>query len=329
LMRSGDKDGAASALRRADQLLAQAESLDPHWIEPIVLRGWLAWQMGILLSETPGESDAARVREGLVHAERAANIDPKNAKVLELRGTLNYNLFRQLSDSATQPGLLESAREDLQAAVAVDASLASAWSSLSKLLHWQGEFAEAKRAAVRAYEADEFLEDAQAILFRLANISLELEDSQDAVKWAAEGRRRFPDVVDFPAVELGALTSHGPQPDVEKAWGLLKEIRSLMPPQRAEYFVPLATVQVAAVLARAGLRDSARAVIAQARTGASAAVIAFLAYDEAHAWVLLGERDRALEALTLHLENEPQDKAYIAEDPWFRELSDDPRFKAL
>ncbi len=174
------------------------------------------------------------------------------------------------------------------------------------------------------------MEDAQAILFRLANISLELEDYEDAVKWAAEGRRRFPKVVDFPAAELTQLTSHGgPEPDVGRAWELLDELKALMPPQRAEYFVPLAKVQVAAVLARAALPDSAKAVIEQARTGASPEVIAFLAYDEAHAWLLLDERDKALNALALHLENEPQDRAYIAEDPWFQKLSDDPRFKAL
>ena len=121
----------------------------------------------------------------------------------------------------------------------------------------------------------------------------------------------------------------GPEPDVERAWELFDEIKRLMPPQRQAFYIPAAKVQVAAVLARAGQADSARALIQQARAGASDEVLAWLAYDEAHAWLLLGERDRALQALTLWLENEPQDKTYIAADPWFQELRDDRRFKAL
>jgi hypothetical protein len=44
---------------------------------------------------------------------------------------------------------------------------------------------------------------------------------------------------------------------------------------------------------------------------------------------LLGERDEALRALGMYLEASPQEKSYIAKDPWFQELRDDPRFKQL
>jgi hypothetical protein len=84
-------------------------------------------------------------------------------------------------------------------------------------------------------------------------------------------------------------------------------------------------MQVAKVLARAGMRDSARAVITLAR---GASTPDWLSYDEAHARLLLGERDHALHLLGISLRSSP-DTAYLARDWWFDGLHDDPRFKAL
>ena len=88
-------------------------------------------------------------------------------------------------------------------------------------------------------------------------------------------------------------------------------------------------MQVAAVLARAGAEDSAKAVIQRTRSQAPEDPEQYVAYDEAHAWLHLGERDEALRALGMYLEASPQDKSYIAGDPWFQDLRDDPRFKQL
>ncbi|UCC48956.1 MAG: protein kinase, partial [Gemmatimonadota bacterium] len=330
LVRSGDTEGAAAVLQRAHHLLAQAEALDPLWVEPIVLRGWIARQMGSLLSEVPGDYEEDWLRQGLTHASRALSREPENPQALELRGTLRYNLHSEVSEPEAAD-LLDGAEEDLRAAVAANPKQATAWSTLSRLLHLgKGDFAEAKLAALRAYEEDEFLEDANDIILRLCNISLDLGEYEDALYWALEGEHRFPDRVDFRSAELMLFTmSEGPEPDVERAWQLLDEMKALMPAQRSDFFLRSAKLQVAAVLARAGLNDSARALIQQAHAGASDKALAWLAYDEANTWLLLGDSDRALEALTLFLEHEPQNKAYVAEDPWFRELRDDPRFKEL
>ncbi len=88
-------------------------------------------------------------------------------------------------------------------------------------------------------------------------------------------------------------------------------------------------MQVAAVLARAALTDSAKRVIQRTRSQAPEDPKQWIAYDEAHAWLLLGERDEALRVLGMYLEATPQDKAYIAEDSWFEALRDDPRFQEL
>jgi hypothetical protein len=70
-------------------------------------------------------------------------------------------------------------------------------------------------------------------------------------------------------------------------------------------------------------------VIQRTRSEAPSDPEAWIPYDEAHAWLLLGERDEALRALGLYLDASPQEKSYIAEDPWFRDLRDDPRFAEL
>ncbi len=83
---------------------------------------------------------------------------------------------------------------------------------------------------------------------------------------------------------------------------------------------------VAKTLARAGLHDSARAVIRGAR---GPEPLDWLAYDEAHARLLLGERDRALDLLRRYVETSPAKAPTLATDWYFRPLQGDPAFQAL
>ena len=88
---------------------------------------------------------------------------------------------------------------------------------------------------------------------------------------------------------------------------------------------------VAMVLARAGSQDSSRAVIEHARAAAPVddPRAPALAYNEAAAWLALGEREEALRALEVYLTAYPQRKSYIATDSWFRALHDHPSFQKL
>jgi hypothetical protein len=134
--------------------------------------------------------------------------------------------------------------------------------------------------------------------------------------------------VDFVSLELAIMT-HGTEPNVPLAWELVRTGERLTSPQHRALFGSILKMQVAAVLARGGLKDSAKAVIRRTRSQAPSDPEQYIAYDEAHAWLLLGERDQALRALGLYLEASPQEKSYIAEDPWFRDLRGDPRFTRL
>ncbi len=84
----------------------------------------------------------------------------------------------------------------------------------------------------------------------------------------------------------------------------------------------------ALVSARAGDRDSARAVIAWAtqQVGRDPDRRVDLDYDEAYVRLALGQPDVAIKLLTDYVTARPALKSYVARDPHFATLRDDPRF---
>lgn len=331
LREAGRTEEALEVLDGADELLARAESLDRGWVEPTVVRGWVAERRADLLNPAPERYDERWAREALGHAERVLRERPGDAGALELRGTVRFRLHRQAEDPAEASRFLQAARTDLEAAVRADPSLASAWSTLAKLHQSQGEYLRAKRAAERAYEADAFLADHAGIVSRMANMALELGDHEEALRWTERGRRQFPDVVDFPALELLALASGPPEtvPDPERAWRLYDRIDLVAPLDRKRRYLPMARMYVAAVLAQAGMEDSARALVLRTRAEADETVAADIGYEEANAWLRLDRPEEAIEALRRHLAANPSRRQQIARDDWFRDLREDPRFREL
>ena len=327
LLDAGDPTAASGLLLRVDSVLARAEGYDPEWLEPIVMRGWVAERRARLDAEEPGAWDPDRLRTGLGHAERALELAPESAEALELRGTLRYRLW--MAGDASDASELAAAEQDLRQAVSSDADRARAWSSLSDLLQFaRQEFAEAKVAAENAYEADPFLEEAEEILSRLQQATLDAGEYEEARRWAREGRRRFPDVVDFVAAELILLTLLPPEPmDGERAWALADTIVAHSPPHLATRHDRMAKMQVVMVLGRGGLADSARAVLV--RTRAAADDPEAIAYEEAAAWLAIGDEEQSLSALRTHLTAYPEDRTYLTSDTWFEALWDDPRFQEL
>ena len=330
LMVGGDTAAATRVLDAADSLLAEAESRDRNWIVPPVRRGWVAQLKARLLSPIPDRYEERLAGVAMGHAERALKLKPTDPDALELRGTLRYRLAAGVADSVKRGELFAAAEHDLRAAVNRNASQAGAWATLSELLQLiKADYVEAKQAAVRAYEADAFLDNADEILFSLAQISIDRGEYRDALRWSQEGRRRFPDMVNWAAVDLMVLVAdRSAAADVGRAWKRVDEIREMLPPQRRAFYLPIAEMQVAAVLARAGLADSARAVITQSRASFPEEPET-LGYEEAYAWLMLGDRDRALKALSDYLEVTPHRRSYVAKDRLFDELREDPRFQAL
>jgi class 3 adenylate cyclase/TolB-like protein len=327
---AGNPSAAWSALGDADSLLVLAEESAPEWVDPTVMRGWLAYQR----SRWAGSMDQMQadlwIDEGLNHAAIALQLEPGNPDALELRGTLQY--WKWLLDLEPDPvaadRLFEKAETDLRQAIAMDQEQAGAWAVLSHLLLNKAETAEAKMAASRAYQADAYLRSADAILWRLYTTSYDLEDQIDAAHWCAELGRRFPGEPRFAECQLWHMTMHDAEANVDRARELADELISLRPVQEAEFSQRWAGMALAAVLARENMADSARAVAYRSRGNASVDPTRDLVYVEAFVRTLLGEFDEATDLLAEYMAavgGDPSDIDYW----WFDDLRNEPRYQAL
>ncbi|HEU0299013.1 MAG TPA: BTAD domain-containing putative transcriptional regulator [Longimicrobium sp.] len=321
-----DRGSAVRLLERADSLLVRAAAADPRWTRPLVERGWVAGELA-RLADDPRRRAALFARAAEL-AERALQRQPGSAAALELRGRTRWVTAAAPGDTAGQAARLDGAERDLRAAVEAEPSRASAWSTLSVLLRFRGRFAESDQAARRALAEDAWLADADEILFRLYHSASLLADYRAAAGVCEQGRRQFPADWRFRECALALLRDDPARPaDPALAWRLLAELERLDPPARAQaegraYSPLFRRALVAAVLARAGARDSARAVLARARAEAASdrEVRLSLAYDEAYVRLLLGERQAARRLLDSLVAARPELAGFIGRDPLFREL---------
>lgn len=325
-----DPDGAFAAFTRADSVLRDAEATDPTWIEPIVLRGQIAYRRSRLAPDL--QETVQWIETGLGHAERALRLDGEYAEALELRGTLRYWHWLQgvIPDPVEVENLLDSARADLELAVQREPSLASAQNVLSHLYTQYGDMGSALRAARSAYRADAYLTAASDILARLFYISYDLEQLTDARRWCGEARRRFPEDFRFTECRLWEMTTPAVEPDVDEAWRLLEQLTALAPEPIREFRRRRGMMVVGGILARAGLVDSAGAVMVRARAGYDLDPVGELQFLEAYMRTLAGDLDEATARLEQYAST--VDDPLDAIDPdywWWRDLRDYPRFRQL
>ncbi|HWK88631.1 MAG TPA: hypothetical protein VNP72_01500, partial [Longimicrobium sp.] len=259
---------------------------------------------------------------------RALARAPADARALELRGTLLFAAAVAAADGAAQAERMGRAEADLRAAVAAEPGLAGAWGTLSQLLRFRGRFEEADAAARRALAEDAYLEGADALLNRLFFSSLLTGDHAQADSLCRRGGQRHRGDWRFVECRLILLRADaGRAPDAAAAVRLLAELDRMDPPERARRegraYTPLFRQAVAAaVVARAGNADSARAMLARARRAASAdpELRISLAYDEAYVYHVLGQPDSARALLRWMYTRRPSVRDYAARDPLFRTL---------
>ena len=328
LFRSGAEAAGMAALQDADSLLAEAEKLAPEWVDPTVLRAEVTEEMSWRYFLPPAP-DSARHRalldRALAHVEHALQREPENAAALELRGILQYFIWLSGPQEGKSPdtSILRQSEHDLRSAVAADETRARAWSTLSAILYLKGEFVRAKIAAERAYRADAYLDNVQEILGRLVDTSLEMGDREEARRWCNEIHRRFSGRWFAARCTLALLAwadSTGPNA-VEDAWRAIREVRR---PEEFVYARPLLEMAVATVLAKAGLRDSAEAVIRRAQTAAAADPN--LLELEAAARLELGDEDSALALLASYVRSKPGTRSWALKSRRFAHLRGRPGF---
>lgn len=318
--RAGEDDEVQAAMRSAaDSLLLRAEALDPAWAEPSLARARMALEGG-----------STELSRGLDAVGRALERHPGSAEALAVRGALRDSLARRAADSTRAAELLVAAERDLRTAIADEPSLASAWITLADLLYndkW--ELSEARAAARRAYEEDGFLLEDNHFVW-LCEISLQLQDYDEAGQWCAEGLRRFPSRTYLMMTDLARLASPGVPADPAAGWTLVREVARQPYP---EFNVPAAKMYVAAILARAGDRDSANATALGARRSVREAdrtsLEPSLDYIEAYVRILLRDERSALRLLRASFNGNPAYRAIAARDYWFESLEGDPRFESL
>jgi TolB-like protein len=341
---AGRRDAAAGELyQKADSLLAIAETRSGAWPEPSVLRAGVAFERA---QQSPDRGERARwVERGVAHAERALALDPDHARALQMRGGLRLLAYMaHLAHDATQhQTFLVDARDDLERAVRLDRSLATAHSLLS-VLYYQpgvGDLAAAALAARSAYEADAYLRTADDVLERLFWTNLDLGQFTQAGRWCMEGRRRFPQDPRFVTCQLWQMTAPGSDADLARAWELQQELPAMVPAAQSQVEDARGRMLMAAIIGRGAegasgdrrrlLADSARSVLDGAHD-------AYMALDEPHrellgiegfAWVILDDLDRAIQRLKVYaaLNHGFQQAGDIS---WrWRKLRDHPRFNEL
>jgi eukaryotic-like serine/threonine-protein kinase len=333
LIDAGDTKAASRRLETADTVLMQAEAADPRWSTPVTERGWLAYRQSRLAGSFDKSYYAQWTERGLGLADRALQLGPENPNAHELRGTLRYwrwllNLSPGTEEAAK---LLSGAETDLRRSVELNSSQATAWNSLSHLLMAKTEIAEAKLAALHAYEADPYLRDANKTIWRLFQSSLDLEDAVESAHWCDEGKRRFPNDPRFAECQLWMFALKDHKPDVPQAWKILEEYVRLSPPQQRDFLRLRGQMLVAFALARAGLPDSARALALRSRPDQDQDPDRELTYFEAQLRGMLGDLDEAFRLLGTYVAVNPQVRESIARDDtwWMRDLRKDPRYREL
>ena len=323
-------DSAVTLSRHADSLFAEAERRDRKWIVPLLDRAHNAFLLAFLEPASRGSEETvlrAGIRQATAYAEQALARQPGNAEALAFRADARLRSV-MFGGAGSEDSLLRLSEIDLRRAASTRPDLARAWVTLGDVYSQQGRFSEAADAYRTAYDSDAFLTDIRAVVNMLFFSMVNAERFDEAHRWCRYSRTKYPGDPRFAECELTLLGRTG-----KGAADLASARRWLMHIERVDSTGMLGEtwafrrMMVAAVMARSGMRDSARAVLATTRAelGSRAAAPPL----EAYVRLLLGERAEALRLLTETVKANPRARKQLPQIPLYRTLRGDPRFQAL
>jgi len=334
-----DSTGVEARFRSADSLFALASLADPRWPQPGARRAAMALRRSRLATEQAGL--AQWVNTGIIIADSALAIDKDNPDALEARGNLRYWGWLQGIDvdEAKKAEALAAARSDLERAVQLNPSQAGAYASLSHL-YYQAENTtkyDVLSAAEKAYATDEFLSNANVILYRIFIANYDLGQFPKATKWCDLVRQRFPKDFRSARCQLYELTTELNAPNVAQAWATADSAVNLQAPSQQRFERLTSDMLVAAVLVRASkqgksdpaLADSARRVLKRSLGNPTIDPKHELAYYGAFVYTLLGESDEAIRLIKEYLTLNPERAEGMRNDDgwWFKALEGNPKFQ--
>ncbi|MGH7618402.1 MAG: hypothetical protein ACREPM_14360, partial [Gemmatimonadaceae bacterium] len=333
----GDTAGLNSAFLEADSLYAAAAREDPKWAEPVTAREGLAYRRSRIAA-----GDAAAIRKwievGVAQADSALLLDPNSADALELRGNLRYWGWISAieTDAGKRQAALLAAKTDLEQSTTLNRNQAGAYATLSHLYNQipSATSSDVYIAAQRAFEADEFLTNANVVLQRLFDAAYDLGQFDKAEQWCTAARQRFPRDVRGTKCQLYLLTTKGSPASVPTAWRLADSAVAMVAPGTRPRERLTDDMLVAAVLAQvsktqSAFADSARHVARRSEGTAQIDPTRDIAYLGAFVYTLLGDKDEAIRLLKLYVAANPQRTEALRSDPgWmFRDLERDSRFR--
>lgn len=323
----GAAKAALSDLALADSLLARALVLDPDYAGARLLRARVAYGSTYILLNPmqPDHAGAtAAFERGVRHATEAIAREAQNPEGYERRG-----LLRTLALELMAPGspaelarLEQQAERDLRTAISFDPARAPSLAALAKLLATRGELVEARSLLREAYEADAYLDRAPEVLGMLFTYAFELGEDAEAAPYCAEMQRRMKMEMQAAYCSLMLDTwSRDRRADPAQAWHAVDRVLGAVPPQLRAAIAPRYQALAAGVLARAGLADSARAVLERARSQAQDPELLQL---EAGVRALLGENDVAIALLRRYALEQPSGLGVLASSRRFAGLEENP-----
>ncbi|MGH7574827.1 MAG: hypothetical protein ACREM1_06840, partial [Longimicrobiales bacterium] len=326
------KRGAKHELDAAEEYLRRAERIDSSWAEPTRLRGWLALGRAKLAGAYDTAAYNREIRNGLAVVDELFSRGFNDARAYELRGTLRLQLAQVNQPDPRYLALRDSAEYDLRIAVSRDPTLAGASNRLSILLQFAGNPREARYYANNALRQDAFLRDGPDIQYRLYSTSMDLYDISGARDHCLAGQVDYPEDWRFLQCQLLIAAYGGAQMSPDSAGVLVRAWSQLDPPpsdQQAQYTHLFRRILYAAVLAQAGLHESARDSLEQIRRKVEQnpeRLARPFGLDEASLLLMLGDTAHALRAIRDYVTQNPMYREYVKSSVQIKPLHADPRF---
>lgn len=337
LGRRGYSTRAWSALERADSLFARANQLEPSWLDPVLLRARVERGRFLALTlsdpvagQEPGSAGMKRVAhprltQGLGHAMRALALSPDSPEAQTLEAYFLYTRWWVDNEQPGRPEVLE-AEQKLRGVVSRHPEQALAWTILARIYTFRGDTTAADDAVRRALDADPFLWEGRRRILRQIEQHIERGRIAEGARLCAASRAAYQDDVELLECRLLVLAWTANHSDsVEAAWRDLRWVESLRMPS-LDIRRTVRHMYVAAVAARAGLVDSADAIVRRtyAEFGRHPPDSTAAALAEAWVQVLAGRRERARTMVDSMVRHDPGLRGRISASPWFRTLRNSP-----